>query len=272
MLYFVGGFVLGLLTGAVLLLYKRASTTQEDGKDHLARLEELSKLTGGLAHEIKNPLSTIKINLDLVSEELEAASPAKSGQMGTRKEEPGLARAGRKIAVIRKEADRLEHILDDFLRYIDRTELQLASTDINELVGDMIDFYSPQAYSHSVTLRQSLCPETLVCRVDANMLKQVMLNLFINAQQAMANGGDLMIKTQRQEGQAVIEICDTGHGIAPERLPQLFDAYHSSRPRGSGLGLPIARKIVDAHKGTISVNSEPGKGTAFTIRLPLQAS
>ncbi len=272
MLYFVGGFVVGLLTGAVLILYKRASATQGDGKNHLAQLEELSKLTGGLAHEIKNPLSTMRINLDLVSEELEGSDSAKSGQPGAHRNEPGLARAGRKIAVIRKEADRLERILDDFLRYVDRTELQLASTDINELVGDMIDFYSPQAYSRSVTIRQSLCPEPLVCRVDANMLKQVMLNLFINAQQAMDNGGDLMIKTQRQEGQAVIEICDTGHGIAPERLPQLFDAYPASRPRGSGLGLPIARKIVDAHKGTISVNSELGKGTAFTIRLPLQIS
>ena len=272
MLYFFGGLVAGLLIGAVLFLYRRASATGGDGKDHLAQLEELSKLTGGLAHEIKNPLSTIRINLDLVSEELAASGAAQSGQPGTAREEPRIARASRKIAVIRKEADRLEHILEDFLRYIDRTELQLASTDINELAGDMIDFYSPQAYSRSVTLRQSLCSEPLVCRVDANMLKQVLLNLFINAQQAMTNGGDLMIKTQRQEAQAVIEICDTGHGIAPERLPQLFDAYHSSRPRGSGLGLPIAKKIVDAHKGTIGVNSEVGKGTAFTIKLPLQAS
>ena len=269
MLHFVGGFVIGLLTGAALFLYKRASRTQENSKGHLAQLEELSKLTGRLAHEIKNPLSTIQVTLNLVAEELEA-SVGKPGQPGTRRDEPGLARAGRKIAVIRKEADRLEHILDDFLRYIDRTELQLASTDINEIVGDMIDFYSPQAYSRSLTIRQSLCPERLVCKVDADMLKQVMLNLFINAQQAMNSGGELMIKTQRQNGDAVIEICDTGHGIAPDRLPQLFDAYHSSRPRGSGLGLPIAKKIVDAHKGTVSVNSELGKGTSFTIRLPLQ--
>jgi len=271
-LHFVGGFVIGLLTGAVLFLYKRASATHEKSKGHLAQLEELSKLTGRLAHEIKNPLSTMRINLDLVGEELGASDGARSGQPGTRKEEPALARASRKIAVIRKEADRLERILKDFLRYINRTELQLASTDINVLVSDMIDFYSPQAYSHSVTIRQSLCPETLVCRADENMLKQVMLNLFINAQQAMSDGGELMVKTQRRDAEAVVEICDTGHGIAPERLPQLFEAYHSSRPRGSGLGLPIAKKIIDAHKGTISVNSEPGKGTCFTIRLPLQAS
>ncbi|MHC4678760.1 MAG: sensor histidine kinase [Planctomycetota bacterium] len=267
MLHFVGGFVIGLLTGAVLFLYKRVSRTQENGQGHRAQLEELSKLTGRLAHEIKNPLSTIKINLELVGEELET-----SGQTGARRDEPGLARASRKIAVIQKETDRLEHILEGFLRYIDRTELQLASTDVNELVGDMIDFYSPQAYSRSVTIRQSLHSEPLVCKVDADMIKQVMLNLFINAQQAMKDGGELMVKTQCQDKEAIIEISDTGHGIAPERLPQIFDAYHSSRSRGSGIGLPTAKKIVDAHKGTISVNSEPGKGTSFTIRLPLQAS
>ncbi len=269
MLHFVGGLVIGLLTGAVLFLYRRTSRTQEKG-NHLAQLEELSKLTGRLAHEIKNPLSTIKINLELISEELESASQSKSGQTGVHRDEPGLARARRKIAVIQKETDRLEHILDGFLRYIDRTELRPASTDINELVGDMIDFYSPQAYSRSVTIRQGLHPEPLICRVDADMLKQVILNLFINAQQAMSNGGELMIRTERQNEEAVIQVCDTGHGIAPERLPQIFEAYHSSRPRGSGLGLPTAKNIVEAHKGTITVNSELGKGTSFTIRLPLQ--
>jgi signal transduction histidine kinase len=121
-----------------------------------------------------------------------------------------------------------------------------------------------------VTIRQGLHPEPLICRVDADMLKQVILNLFINAQQAMSNGGELMIRTERQNEEAVIQVCDTGHGIAPERLPQIFEAYHSSRPRGSGLGLPTAKNIVEAHKGTITVNSELGKGTSFTIRLPLQ--
>jgi signal transduction histidine kinase len=101
------------------------------------------------------------------------------------------------------------------------------------------------------------------------MLKQVILNLFINAQQAMENGGDLMVRTDRRQNDAVIEISDTGTGIEPERLNSIFDAHYSSRPHGSGLGLPTAKKIIDAHKGTITVNSEPGKGTSFTINLPL---
>jgi len=244
---------------------------REGGDEHPGPLEELSRLTGELAHEIKNPLSTIKINLNLVREDLEDLGPVEAGRIGTQKGDERFTRALRKIAVIQKETSRLEQILDGFLRYVDRTELQLASTDINELIGDMIDFYSPQAYSHSVTIRQGLHDGPLICKVDAGMLKQVILNLFINAQQAMSDGGELMVRTDRQESDAVIRISDTGTGISPDRLPNLFGAYYSSRPHGSGLGLPTAKKIVDAHNGSITVDSELGKGTSFTITLPIQA-
>jgi len=270
-LQFVGGFIVGLLTLAVLLFLKRIAGTQRDKNNHLSQLEELSKLTGGLAHEIKNPLSTVKINLNLVREELEDSSLAESGKIAADRDGTRLKRAIRKLAVVQKETDRVEQILDSFLRYIDRTELQLASIDINELVSDMIDFYSPQAYSHSVTIHQGLYNEPLICKIDADMLKQVILNLFINARQAMSSGGDLMIRTERQEKDALIQISDTGSGITPDKLPHIFDAYYSSRPQGSGLGLPTAKKIIEAHNGSISVNSEPGKGTSFTIRLPIQA-
>jgi signal transduction histidine kinase len=242
---------------------------QTSKSEYLKQLEELSKLTGALAHEIKNPLSTIKINLKLVSEDLEGSDIARFGK-SSEKTDPRLARALRKIAVIQKETDRLEQILNGFLRYIDRTELQPASVDINSLISDMVDFYSPQARSHSITIRQGLYNEPLVCRVDADMLKQVVLNLFINAQQAMSGGGELIVRTNRQKKNAIIQISDTGSGIAPDKLPEVFDVYYSSRPQGSGLGLPTAKKIIEAHKGTINVDSELGKGTSFTIELPIQ--
>lgn len=235
----------------------------------VSQLVELSKLTGELAHEIKNPLSTIKINLKLIAEELEAADSAEFSSRSSDEYKQKLRRALRKIAVIEKETSRLEQMLDSFLRYIDRSQPQLARADINELVDDMIDFYAPQACGHSITIRQGLHSGPLVCKVDPTMLKQAILNLFINAQQAMATGGELMVRTDRQNNEAVIQISDTGSGIAPERLPNIFDAYRSSRPEGSGLGLPTTRKIVEANHGTITVNSEPGKGTLFTIKLPL---
>lgn len=229
---------------------------------HFEQLEELSKLTGELAHEIKNPLSTIKINLKLTAEELEnAAADSKKD----------VARALRKIAVIQKETDRLEQILDGFLKYVSRPELQIVSADINELISDMVDFYSPQAHSHSIKMRHVLSSEPLISKVDIGMLKQVVLNLFINAQQAMIGGGELMIRTSNQEQNAVIQISDTGKGIAPDKLSDIFKPYCSFRSSGTGLGLASAKRIVEAHNGTITVNSEQEKGTLFTIMLPLKS-
>ncbi|UCC23418.1 MAG: sensor histidine kinase [Planctomycetota bacterium] len=250
---------------------KKASRTKKNNNGHVVQLEELSKLTGELAHEIKNPLSTIKINLRLVSEELKDAQLAQIGKKDAGISDQSLGRALRKIGVIEKEADRLEEILDGFLRYADRAELQLTDAEVNELISDMVDFYSPQAYSHSITIRQGLCSEPLICRIDADALKQVVLNLFINAQQAMKDGGELMIRTAKQPAEAVIQISDTGTGIAADKLAHIFDAYYSSRPQGSGLGLPTAKRIVEAHNGSLTVNSELGKGTSFTIKLPLKA-
>ena len=272
---FVGGLIVGLSVVLVVILWlmrKKSNTmsktrqsrtslqneVQADTNRHLHELEELGKLTGQLAHEIKNPLSTIKVNLQLIREEL-----APDGN------EQRFKRALTKTTVIQKETDRLERILDSFLRYVTKTELQLAETDINELVSDMVDFYSPQAQGHSIVIRQGLHKEPLICRVDPGKLKQVILNLFINARQSMGSGGELIVRTDRQNKDAVIQISDTGSGIARDKLDNIFDAYYSTRPDGSGLGLPTAKKIVEVHNGTIAVASEPGKGTSFTVTLPL---
>jgi len=257
---FIAGFVIVfvvivLVTG--LMLRRKYGRILASEKKHLKQFEELSKLTGGLAHEIKNPLSTIKINLKLISEGLD-------------KNDEKLSGALRKIGVIQKETGRVEQILEDFLRYAGRTELQARSVDINELMSDMADFYSAQACENSITIRLGLCKKALVCKVDETMLKQVILNLFINAQQAMENGGELIIRTDSQQKEAIIEISDTGAGIKPSEIDRIFDAYYSSRPSGRGLGLPTVKKIIEAHNGSIRVSSEVGKGASFRIRLPLQ--
>ena len=240
--------------------------------DDQKQLEQLSRLTGQLAHEIKNPLSTVKINLKLISEELADLNTICTSERPSEKIDRSFARAIRKISVIEKETERLEQILDSFLRYLDRTELQLSNIDINDLVGGMIDFYLPQAASHKITIRQMLYSKPLVSKLDADMFKQVLLNLFINSQQAMPGGGELIIKTDKQQEKAIIDICDTGCGISTKDLPHIFDAYYSSRPNGSGLGLPTAKKIIEQHGGDIKVESEPDKGTSFTIRLPIIAN
>jgi two-component system sensor histidine kinase HydH len=258
---FLISFFLGMIIAFVLTVsfcrfyYRRKKLSSAVPKT--SELEELGRITGGLAHEIKNPLSIIKVNLKLISESL----------IG---EDANTARAARKIAAVRKETDRLEQILEDFLRYIKKAELNLSSVDINKIVADMVDFYSPQAQSHSITIRSQLWSQSLVCKADGDMLKQVLLNLFINAQQAMPDGGEVFLRTQADGKNAVIIISDTGKGIEPKNMEKIFNAYFSTKPGGSGLGLSTSKKIIEAHNGSIRVDSVLGRGTSFTIQLPLE--
>jgi len=231
------------------------------GSSASTEAEELGRLLGVIAHEIKNPLSTIKVNLRLIDEQLQDGVSCDVEQR--------LERARRKLAIIEKEAGRLEQILDSFLRYADGTKPCISPVDINSIVSDMVDFFLPQATSHSITMRQCLYKEPLICPVDDGMLKQAVLNLFINSQQALDKSGELMVRTAHAGQYAQIQISDTGKGIPADRLAHIFEPYQSSRPNGTGLGLATVKKIIESHNGSISVVSEPGKGTAFTITLPL---
>jgi two-component system sensor histidine kinase HydH len=255
-----------------------SKSEQSSAKD----AEGLGRLLGVIAHEIKNPLSTIKVNLRLADEDLQdTASAIHQCTIQASEISPGrdeienrLSRTRRKISVITKEAGRLEQILDNFLRFADQTRPRLAPADVNSLVSDLFDFFLPQAIAHSITMRQQLHKEPLICLLDSVMLKQALLNLFINAQQALDKQGELMVRTglDSKSGFAQIQISDTGKGIPADRIEHIFEPYQSTKPAGSGLGLATVKKIIDLHNGTISVVSEPGKGTSFTIFLPLYSA
>ncbi|HUT01061.1 MAG TPA: ATP-binding protein [Phycisphaerae bacterium] len=227
------------------------------GHDHLA---ELGRLAGGLAHEIKNPLSTININLRLLAEDM--------ARRGDEEHQRWLRRLGS----VRKESDRLKTILDDFLRYAGKYELTLAPADLREVVSEVTDFFTPQANDARVVLRSSFPPGPVTCRVDKDLMKQALLNLMINAVQAMSDGGELLIRVAAQRGQGVIEVIDTGPGIPPDVRGRVFDVYYSTKKHGTGLGLPTTRRIVREHGGGIRVESEPGKGTRFVLTLPMDES
>lgn len=234
---------------------------QPNPSEKAPQAAQLAKLTGELAHEIKNPLSTIKINLKLIAEELDSVKLNTPGQ--------ALARAIRKIFIVQQETDRLEKILGGFLKYIGNAQLQLSKENINELVSDVVDFFYPQGQSHNITVRCSTDNGPLMCKVDSAMLKQVLLNLFLNAQYAMDTGGELIVQTSKKDDFALIQISDTGPGIAPDKIQKIFEPFFSTRHGGTGLGLATAKRIVDAHNGQISVESETGKGSCFTVKLPL---
>jgi signal transduction histidine kinase len=232
----------------------RRLSARARGHEHLA---EVGQLVGGLAHEIKNPLSTINVNLKLLSEDL--------SRHGDELHQRWL----RRLSAVQHEAGRVRDTLDDFLRFAGKVELSPAPTDVRQIVQELADFFAPQADAAKAILRVSL-PETPVrCNIDANLIKQAILNLMINAVQAMPQGGELLVRVTSSRASAVIEVIDTGPGIEPQKLAMIFKVYYSTKRGGTGLGLPITRRIVEEHGGSITAESEIGKGTRFTIQLPL---
>lgn len=223
---------------------------------HAERLAELGTLTGGLAHEIKNPLSTVQLNLQLLQEDL---SP----------DNPTYERVLHRLGTIQREAGRLKDILDDFLRYAGKIELDKREVDLNQLLDELVDFFHPQAELQRVQLRFGRADQPVIASVDSQLIKQAVLNLMINALHAMPNGGDLMLNVSRTASEALIDVIDTGAGIADEQLANIFKAYYSTKRGGTGLGLPMTRRLIEEHGGRLSVRSEVGKGSDFTIHLPV---
>lgn len=222
------------------------------------RLAELGTLAGGLAHEIRNPLSTINVNLQLLAEDL------------ARHDDDEHNRLARRLGSVRAEAGRLKEILDDFLNYARRHELHPARTDLRQLVSDMTDFFASQADAAHVVLRTLPGEAEIPVDVDVNLIKQAVLNLMINAVQAMPQGGELILRLSLARGdQAMLEVIDTGMGMDAECRQRIFDPFYTTKGRGAGLGLPTTKRIILEHHGAIRVDSEPGKGTRFTVTLPL---
>lgn len=227
----------------------------------------LSRLAAGLAHEIKNPLSTMSINLALLQEDWErtAASRDPEGQAHTPREERSLKR----IRTLQREVRRLEHILHEFQSYARGTVVNRRPEDFARLVRELLEFVEPEdereGIRHHVELPMGL-PSVLV---DADQVKQAVLNLLVNARQAMPDGGELIVRMRRVGNQVELTLTDTGIGMTPEKLESCFEEYWSDKKGGTGLGLATTSRIVQEHDGSITVVSEPGRGTSFTIYLPL---
>lgn len=246
------------------------------------RLAGLGTLTGGLAHEIKNPLSTIGLNIQLLQEDLHQLS---NDLPNDSPEHQQAQRIVRRFEGLARETGRLRDILEDFLRFAGRLKLDLIQTDLNALVDELADFFTPQAEAAGCQVRTQLGANPPTAPADATLLKQALLNLLINATQAMldaragsaAHGGadELLIRTERPRTldapQIRIHVIDTGAGIEPEQIEKILQPYYSTKKGGTGLGLPTTKRIVEEHGGTLTVHSEPGRGTDFVITLPVTA-
>jgi len=234
---------------------KRAQSAQ--------RMAEIGSMTSGLAHEIKNPLSTIGLNAQLLGEAIEDLTI----------DEHEKRRMSRRVGALRSETDRLRGILEDFLEYAGEMRLDRLSTDLNALIEQLADFFHVQAQINGVQIRLDPAPSQVLMEIDANHIKQALLNLMINAVNAMKDssdqGNELILRVDSDDtGRHAIHVIDTGPGIAPEDQERIFHPYFTTRAAGTGLGLPTARRIAEAHGGSLELHSEPGKGSDFSIVLP----
>lgn len=220
---------------------------------------EIARLVGGLAHEIKNPLSTIRLNMELLAEDFQTD------------DSPRDRRALAKILIVQQECQRLQDLLDDFLNFAKVRELKLEPADLNELVRRVLEFYRPTAQEANIELLPFLRSDLPSVLLDREAFRGALFNLILNAQQAMPDGGKLWVVTEFTARGVALLLTDTGCGMDEKTLARIFEAFYSTKPGGSGLGLPTVRKIIEAHGGRIFVQSELGKGTQFTIELPIPA-
>lgn len=276
------GFILGaaVATLAARLLIKRAlakARVAERRAQGVEKLAELGAMTSGLAHEIKNPLSTIGLNAQLLGENID--------ELALDTDDKG--RLQRRIGSLRREVDRLRGILTDFLEYAGELRLDLTRVDVNEVVGELVDFFLPQAEQNKVRLRADLSPEPIEATIDVKHVKQALLNLMLNAVQAMsaANSNqarpadsrprELILQTRRlreadKTEVVAIHVIDTGPGIPEDARAKIFTPYFTTKAGGTGLGLPTTRRLIEAHHGRLELHTEPGQGTDFTVLLPVQ--
>ena len=220
---------------------------------------ELAQIAGSLAHEIKNPLSVIRMNMELVEEELVDA------------ESPRERRVWTKIQTVHDQCVRLESLLNDFLKFAKLRDLELSVGSLNKQITTILDMYEAQAQSQNVEIVRYLDPELPAMRMDSETLQAALANLIKNALESMTDGGELTVRTHLAPSGIAMDWIDTGCGMSEDTALNMFTAFYTTKPAGSGLGLPMARKVVSAHGGRIGVESEEGHGTKFTLEFPTPA-
>ena len=216
----------------------------------------LAELAGGFIHEIKNHLGTLGLNLQLLAEDFQEARD--------QRERRALAR----VHKLQAECQRLTDVANDFLRFARIKDLPLTPGELGKVIEEMIDFFTPTARAANIDIKTYLPADLPPVALHKEMFEQALLNLMLNAEQAMPEGGSMTFQAVMDGNDVVLSLIDTGKGIPPETLPKIFDPFFSTKAGGSGLGLATTKKIIAAHQGTIAVESEVGKGTKFTIRLP----
>jgi signal transduction histidine kinase len=213
----------------------------------------MGELAASIAHELNNPLATVSLRVEF----LLARTP---------ENDPGR----RALEIIEREVDRMANLVANLLQF-SRRGPQISTLDVSEQIEATLELIENHLRSLGITVVREFAPDAPMIAGDRQQLWQVFLNLFTNASDAMPEGGTLTIRVAAAESQIAVEVSDTGQGIAPEDLPRVFESFFTTKPagKGTGLGLPISRRIVEEHGGTLHLASEPGKGTTVRILLPV---
>jgi signal transduction histidine kinase len=217
------------------------------------RLSAISKITGGVAHEVKNPLKAINMHVELVKMKLER----------------GDHDVEQHLEIIGNEIERLNRVVKTFLDFTRPVELNLNEISLERLVQDVADLAAPQAAAAGIQIHIAQQTEDARLNVDVDLLKQAVLNIVVNAIEAMKDGGELRLASSVREDQAEIRISDTGPGIPEQVREKIFSLYFTTKKGGSGIGLAMAYRIVQLHDGSVDFVNEPGGGTTFVLHLPI---
>jgi len=220
------------------------------------RLAALGRITAGVAHEVKNPLNSMRLWLENLKESLPPEPDSGSQQA---------------VQVLDKEIDRLDAVVKRFLDFTRPMEVRLEATQIADVLKDVVEIAKPQLQKAKIYVAQLLPIDVPEVYVDRALLKQAVLNLVLNAVEAMPSGGQLRLMLSRRGEMAEITVGDTGKGIPLENRQKIFQLFFTTRPGGSGIGLASTFRIVQLHNGSIDFTSEVGRGTTFRIELPLAA-
>ncbi len=216
------------------------------------RLSALGELSAGMAHEIRNPLGSIKGAVEILKD---GYSPDDAKYEF--------------IQILLKETDRLNNIVQEFLGFARPKQPEFRQADLNDAIESVLTLTAQEARKSGVSIDKRLDPAIGKRSLDAGLLKQAFLNLILNAIQAMPGGGVLTVESRFAGDSIEVKITDTGVGISTENRKKLFSPFFTTKKNGTGLGLAITYRIIENHRGTISVSSDPGKGATFTVKIPV---
>jgi two-component system, sporulation sensor kinase E len=241
---------------AIILRDITESRRSEQQTIESERLNALTLLAAGVAHEIGNPLNSLNIHLQLIEREARKLDGAKRGEL----EES--------VEVARTEVNRLDSIISQFLRAIRPTRPQLKPENINSIVEEAVRFLAPEIKDRDIVVEQELRSDLPLLELDRDQMKQAFYNVIKNSFEAIKSRGILRIRTDIDDSHVTVRFTDSGGGISPDNLSRVFEPYFTTKTSGTGLGLLIVRRIVREHGGELSIESSEGKGLTVTIRLP----